>query len=112
MTQIIDGDRGVNIEGHVLSMSPINKATGYLGQTIHTRHVDILQPDGDQIIVRLWNEQIDLVEQGDYISVVNGFVSTNHHLDITSLHVGRYGTLQVNRESLWTTDGYCTCGKK
>jgi ssDNA-binding replication factor A large subunit len=94
--QLIDGDRGVNIDARVVNTgNPIITQISYLGQTVRT-HVVSIENDTGTCLLRLWNEQIALVDEGDYVRIRNGFVSTNHHLGITSLNIGRHTTMEVN----------------
>ncbi|MFP3417753.1 MAG: OB-fold nucleic acid binding domain-containing protein [Nitrososphaeria archaeon] len=55
-----------------------------------------IEDETGSIILNLWNEQIDMVKEGDTIEVVNGYVNT--YRGVKRLNVGRYGELHVKEE--------------
>ena len=84
--------KGVDIDACVVDTSnPIITKTGYLGQTVRT-HVVKLQGG---IFLRLWDKQIALVNEGDYVRIRNGFVSIDHAQGIQHLNIGRHTTMEV-----------------
>jgi len=53
----------------------------------------IMKDDSGQIMLSLWNEQIDKVKQGDTVTIKNGYVKEwQGELQITT---GKMGTLEI-----------------
>jgi replication factor A1 len=84
------GMRNVNVTGKVESISEprtVNLRTGGTAQVADA----FLSDDTGRIKLSLWNDQIEMVSEGDEISIENGY--TQAFRGENSLNIGRYGKL-------------------
>ncbi len=84
------GIRNVNVTGRVESISEprtVNLRTGGTAQVADA----FLSDDTGRIKLSLWNDQIEMVSEGDEISIENGY--TQAFRGENSLNIGRYGKL-------------------
>ncbi len=84
------GMRNVNVTGRVESISEprtVNLRTGGTAQVADA----FLSDDTGRIKLYLWDDQIEMVGEGDEISIENGY--TQAFRGENSLNIGRYGKL-------------------
>jgi replication factor A1 len=84
------GIRNVNVTGRVESISEprtVNLRTGGTAQVADA----FLSDDTGRIKLSLWDDQIEMVSEGDEISIENGY--TQAFRGENSLNIGRYGKL-------------------
>ena len=85
------GMRGVNIEGNVENITEarsVNLKSGGMAQVADA----VISDETGSIKLSLWDDQLNMVKEGDRISVENGY--TQEFRGETSLNVGRYGKLK------------------
>lgn len=84
------GMRNVNVTGRVESISEprtVNLRTGGTAQVADA----FLSDDSGRIKLSLWDDQIEMVVEGDEISIENGY--TQAFRGENNLNIGRYGKL-------------------
>ncbi|MEM3455485.1 MAG: OB-fold nucleic acid binding domain-containing protein [Candidatus Micrarchaeia archaeon] len=94
MDRIADLRPGMNasIEGEVISIEPSREVRTKFGKLIRVANATIADDSG-QIIVTLWDKDIDKVSIGDKIKIENGWVSDfKGNLQITA---GKNGKLEI-----------------
>ncbi|MEM4589916.1 MAG: OB-fold nucleic acid binding domain-containing protein [Candidatus Micrarchaeia archaeon] len=94
MDRIADLRPGMNasIEGEVVSIEPSREVRTKFGKLIRVANATIADDSG-QIIVTLWDKDIDRVSIGDKIKIENGWVSDfKGNLQITA---GKNGKLEI-----------------
>jgi len=94
MDRIADLRPGMNasIEGEVISIEQSREVRTKFGKLIRVANATI-QDDSGQIIVTLWDKDIDRVSIGDRIKIENGWVSDfKGNLQITA---GKSGKLEI-----------------
>ncbi|MEM3408474.1 MAG: OB-fold nucleic acid binding domain-containing protein [Candidatus Micrarchaeia archaeon] len=94
MDRIADLRPGMNasIEGEVVSIEPSREVRTKFGKLIRVTNATIADDSG-QIIVTLWDKDIDRVSIGDKIKIENGWVSDfKGNLQITA---GKNGKLEI-----------------
>jgi replication factor A1 len=82
--------RGINIVGKIESMGEsrtVNLRTGGSARVADA----VISDDSGSIKLSLWDDQIDMVKQGDTVSIENGY--TQSFRGENSLNIGRYGKL-------------------
>lgn len=85
------GMRGVNIEANVENITEarsVNLKSGGMAQVADA----VISDETGSIKLSLWDDQLNMVKEGDRISVENGY--TQEFRGETSLNVGRYGKLK------------------
>lgn len=94
MDRIADLKPGMNasIEGEVVSIEQSREVRTKFGKLIRVANATIADDSG-QIIVTLWDKDIDRVSIGDKIKIENGWVSDfKGNLQITA---GKNGKLEI-----------------
>ncbi len=87
------GSSRVNVEGKIVNVGEPRRVKLKTGEEALV--ADATLDDGSaKIILSLWNDQIEMVKEGDTVRVVNGYVSAFR--SEKRLNVGRYGKLIVN----------------
>ncbi|MEK6916640.1 MAG: SOSS complex subunit B family protein [Nanoarchaeota archaeon] len=81
----------VEIEGEITEMEEVREFSkfGKEGRVCNATVKD----DSGSIKLTLWNEQIDMVKEGDKIKISNGYVK--EWQGEKQLSVGKYGSLEV-----------------
>jgi replication factor A1 len=86
------GMNGVTVEGTVTSKSEtrsfISRKTGRRVWVAEA----VLKDDSGEVILVLWNRQVELVDVGDKVLVKNGYV--NEFKGNVQLNVGRNGSIE------------------
>jgi replication factor A1 len=83
--------RGVNIEGRIDSITDprtVNLRTGGTAQVADA----MISDETGSIKLSLWDDQINLVKDGDTVSIENGY--TQAFRGENSLNIGRYGKMK------------------
>ena len=85
------GMRGVSVIGKIESITEsrtVNLRTGGSAQVADA----VLSDDTGKIKLSLWDDQINLVKEGDNVSIENGY--TQAFRGENSLNIGRYGKIK------------------
>ena len=85
------GMRGVSIEGTIDSLTEPRTVNLRAGGTAQVADAVISDETGT-IKLSLWDDQINMVKQGDRISIENGY--TQAFRGENSLNIGMYGNLK------------------
>jgi len=86
----------VDIEGKVIGKNEIREVTSKLDNSSHKVTEVLIGDDSGCVLLTLWDEAIDKVEEGKSYKVVNGYTST--FKNSLRLNVGRYGELSDGGE--------------
>ncbi len=90
-------DKRVNVLAKVVSKSEPKEITTKYGEVKHVTEAVVGDETG-VVTMSLWEEQADLVEEGDTIYVDNGYVSlVRGHM---RLNVGKYGSIKKSDEEV------------
>ncbi len=92
--EIKDLQPGMNrviIEAEIIEKGAIREFTNF-GRTGKVCEAKIKDSTGEFTLV-LWNDEVDKVQQGDKIRIINGYVK--RYQGQPQLSIGRYGTLEV-----------------
>ncbi|MCL4343656.1 MAG: DNA-binding protein [Nitrososphaerota archaeon] len=87
------GSSRVSVEGVVVSKSEPRNVKTKMGEDAQVADC-VIEDDSGKIVMSLWNNQIEQVNEGDQVRVENGYV-TSFRSELR-LNVGRYGKLFVN----------------
>jgi replication factor A1 len=90
INQLHAGMRGINVKGKIDSIKEPRTVNLRNGETAQVADA-ILSDDTGNIKLSLWNDQINMVTEGDEVSVENGY--TQSFRGENSLNIGRYGKL-------------------
>ncbi|MCS7133151.1 MAG: OB-fold nucleic acid binding domain-containing protein, partial [Aigarchaeota archaeon] len=82
--------RNVNLVAKVVSKSPERVVSSQYDQREHRLSEVLIADETGAINLVLWDEKIDLVDEGATIKVVNGFIKL--FKGKMQLNLGRYGT--------------------
>jgi replication factor A1 len=97
MTQIKelqDGSKRVSLKAQIGEKSSIREVKSrFKDETYRICDATIIDGNGDSMKLTLWNEQIDLVQNGDWIQIENGYVTS--FKGEMQLNVGKFGTMKV-----------------
>lgn len=91
INELKPGMRGVNVEGKIDSVTEprsVNLRTGGTAQVADA----LISDETGQIKLSLWDDQINLVKQGDNVAIENGY--TQAFRGENSLNIGRYGKIK------------------
>jgi replication factor A1 len=91
ISELKPGMRGISIEGKLESIAEPRSVNLKSGGTAQVSDA-VLSDETGSIKLSLWDEQLNIVTEGDQVSVENGY--TNEFRGETSLNVGRYGKLK------------------
>lgn len=90
--------RAVNVLAKVVSKSEIRNITSRRDYVAHKVCDALVGDETGCVYLTLWDDNIDKVNDGDTVSVKNGYV--NLFRGNMRLNVGKYGTLEVAEEAL------------
>src|SRR6266496_3403075 len=90
ISELRAGMRNVNVTGRVESMGESRTVNLRTGGTAQVADV-FLSDETGKIKLSLWDDQINMVAEGDEISIENGY--TQAFRGENSLNIGRYGKL-------------------
>jgi replication factor A1 len=91
VTDLKPGMRGINIEGKIESITESRTVNVRSGGTAQVADA-IISDETGSIKVSLWDDQINMVKQGDKVYIENGY--TQEFRGENSLNIGRYGKLK------------------
>ncbi len=91
------GNSRVSVEGVVVSKSEPRNVKTKMGEDAQVADC-VIEDDSGKIVMSLWNNQIEQVNEGDQVRVENGYV-TSFRSELR-LNVGRYGKLYVNNKAV------------
>jgi len=87
----------VNVLAKVLHKGEPKEINTKYGETKHVTEAVVGDETGT-IIMSLWNEQADMIDEGETIYVDNGYISlVRGHM---RLNVGKYGSIKKSEEEL------------
>lgn len=91
ISDLKEGSGKVNIEAKVVEKEATREITTRFGRTKVANAV--IEDDSGTIVLVLWGEQADNVNEGDTVKIENGYVKDwNNSLQLS---VGKYGKLTV-----------------
>lgn len=85
------GQGSVTLEAEVVSVDAVREINKY-GRKLRVANANIKDDSGTMTLV-LWNDQIDLVKEGDTIKIENGYV--NEWQGALQLTLGKFGKMTV-----------------
>jgi replication factor A1 len=91
ISELKAGMRGVSVTGNVDSLAEartVNLRTGGTAQVADA----VISDETGSIKLSLWDDQINIVKQGDRISIENGY--TQAFRGENNLNIGKYGKLK------------------
>jgi replication factor A1 len=91
INELQPGIRGISIEGTVESIAEPRSVNLKSGGTAQVADA-VLSDETGSIKLSLWDEQLNMVKEGDQVYVENGY--TQEFRGETSLNVGKYGKLK------------------
>jgi len=91
INELRPGMRRITVNGKIDSISEPRNVNLKTGGTARISDA-MISDDTGSIKLSLWDSQIDMVKEGDEISVQNGY--TNEFRGENILNIGRYGTLK------------------
>lgn len=96
--ELTPDSRAVNVTAKVVSKSEVRNITSRRDYAAHRVCDALVGDETGCVYLTLWDDNIEKVNEGDTISVKNGYV--NLFRGNMRLNVGRYGTLEVAEEAL------------
>jgi replication factor A1 len=84
------GSARVKVEGKVVNKSEPKTIKLWDGRDANVADA-VLEDESGKIILTLWNDQIDMVNVGDKVQIINGYVS--NFKKEKRLNLGRYGKI-------------------
>ena len=90
--------RGINLVAKVVSKSPERTVTSQYDQSEHRLSELLIADETGAINLVLWDDKIDLVNEGDVVKVTNGFIKLFRGR--MQLNLGRYGNIEVSDAEL------------
>lgn len=91
INELQPGMRGINVIGKVDSVSESRNVNLRTGGTARVADA-LISDDTGNIKLSLWDDQINMIKEGDTVSIENGY--THAFRGETNLNIGRYGTLK------------------
>jgi replication factor A1 len=91
ITELTPGIRGVSVEGKIESIAEPRTVNLRAGGTARVADA-VITDDSGSIKLSLWDDQIDMVQEGDAVVIENGY--TQAFRGDNSLNIGRYGKLR------------------
>ncbi len=91
ISELKPGTGNVEIQAEIVNLEPpreINK----MGRTLRVANATLKDESGTVTLV-LWNDDIDKVQVGNVVKIVNGYVNTWQ--DKTQLTLGKFGKMEV-----------------
>lgn len=89
--------RQINVIVKVVSKSRVRDVTSRRDYSVHRVADALVGDDTGCVYLTLWDDIIDKVNEGDAISIKNGYV--NLFRGSMRLNIGRYGSLELLEES-------------
>ncbi|GIU71643.1 MAG: hypothetical protein KatS3mg003_1122 [Candidatus Nitrosocaldaceae archaeon] len=95
ISEIKNGMNKITVEGVVVNISEPRTVNTKYNKSVRVAEC-LIKDDTGSIICSLWEDQIDMVKEGDTIIIENGYVTSFRGED--RLNVGKYGKLTVGNE--------------
>ncbi len=86
----------VDIEGKIIGKNEVREVTSKLDNSSHKVTEVTIGDDSGCVLLTLWDDAIEQVEEGKSYKVTNGYTST--FKDSLRMNVGRYGELSDGGE--------------
>jgi len=105
MTKIADltpSSRQVNLIGKITAKGPERSVSSQFGGTENRICEAMIGDETGVITLVLWNENIDKVNEGDVVSIENGFIKVFRQS--MQLNIGRYGKLAASTQTIETVN--------
>lgn len=93
INELKDGSVKVNVEGKVVEKEAAREITTKFGRTKVANAV--LEDDSGTIVLVLWGDDTDKVNEGDNVKIENGYIREWN--GTLQLNVGKYGKLTVEQ---------------
>jgi replication factor A1 len=96
--ELTPASRAVNVTAKVVSKSEVRNITAGRDGAPHSVCDALVGDETGSVYLTLWDDNIEKVNDGDTITVGNGYVSLFR--GNMRLNVGRYGTIEIAKEPL------------
>lgn len=96
--ELTPSSRAVNVKAKVVSKTEVRTIAAGRDGAPHRVADALVGDETGCVYLTLWDDNIDKVNEGDSISIGNGYVSLFR--GNMRLNVGRYGTLEIAKEPL------------
>ncbi len=90
--------RRVNVTVKVVSKNPVREVASRTDGTSHRVTEALVGDDSGTVLLTLWDDDIEKVNEGDVFNVNNGYVTLFR--GSIRLNIGRYGTLERSEEAV------------
>ena len=94
ISELKDGSTRVNVAGKVIEKEAVREITTKFGRTNVANSV--LEDDSGTIVLVLWGDDADKVNEGDTVKIENGYIKEWN--GAIQLNVGKYGKLVVGQD--------------
>ncbi|MEM1566428.1 MAG: hypothetical protein QW510_05020 [Candidatus Bathyarchaeia archaeon] len=98
IAELTPNSRAVNVKAKVISKSEVRSVASGKDGAPHTVCDALIGDETGCIYLTLWDNNIEKVQEGETIQIGNGYVSL--FKGSMRLNVGRYGTLEIAKETL------------
>jgi replication factor A1 len=98
VAELNPSSRAVNVKAKVVSKSEVRNIAAGRDGAPHNVCDALIGDETGAVYLTLWDDNIEKVNDGDTISVGNGYVTLFR--GNIRLNIGRYGTLEVAKEAL------------
>ena len=88
----------VNLKFKVVSKSDVREVNSRLDDTLHKVSEAVVGDETGVITMTLWDDQIDLLEEGKTYILKNGYIG--FFKNTLRLNVGRYGSIENSDEEI------------
>lgn len=95
--ELTPNSRGVNVTVKVVSKSQARDVTSGRDYSVHRVADALVGDETGCVYLTLWDDNVDRVNEGDTVSIKNGYV--NLFRGSMRLNIGRYGTFELLEES-------------
>jgi len=96
--ELTPASRAVNVKAKVVSKSEIRNIAAGRDGSPHRVCDALVGDETGSVYLTLWDDNIDKINDGDTVSVGNGYVTLFR--GNMRLNIGRYGTLELAKEPL------------
>ena len=98
INELTPRSRNVNLVAKVVSKAPERVVSSQYDQKEHRLSEILIADETGAINLVLWDEKIDLVEEGNTIKITNGFIKLFRGK--MQLNLGRYGAIEQAEEEI------------
>jgi replication factor A1 len=96
--ELTPASRAVNVKAKVVSKSEVRNIAAGRDGAPHNVCDALVGDETGSVYLTLWDDNIEKINEGDTISVGNGYVTLFR--GNIRLNIGRYGTIEVAKEAL------------